>query len=719
MTVNGRTLVVWPHRVGVVPQLAHCRQERPADQGLEAAAVGNGVVVCQVATGLGGVGKTQLAAGLAHRLWDCGDLDLLVWVSATSRSAVVTAYAQAAADVTGVEDTDPDQATGRFLAWLATTARRWLIVLDDVTDPNDLRGLWPPATGSGRTVVTTRSTDSALTVGRQRIGVGVFTPTESVNYLTAKLDGDPVRLDQAADLADDLGYLPLALGQAAAYILDRTSMTCAGYRRRLADRRRQLPALAPRVLPDDYPYPVAVTWSLSIDRADEFPPPGLARPVLELAALLAPNGIPAEVFTTPATLSYFAARAGGLVEADDVTDALDNLARLSLATIDPDAGTVRVHGLLQRVVREATLTDHIAQLATTAADALQAIWPAIERDREHAQARRDNTTALHTHTGALLWSPTHGAHQVLFTAGHSLGKTGQVTAATAYFHTLHTTATERLGPDHPHTLATRNNLALWRGEAGDPTGAATAFDELLTDLLRVLGPDHPDTLITRSNLASWRGEAGDPASAATALDELLTDLLRVLGPDHPDTLTTRNNLARWRGEAGDPTGAATAFDELLTDRLRVLGPDHPDTLITRSNLASWRGKAGDPTGAATALDELLTDGLRVLGPDHPDTLITRNDLAYWRGEAGDPTGAATAFDELLTDLLRVLGPDHPHTLITRSNLAYWRGEAGDPTGAATAFDELLTDGLRVLGPDHPHTLTTRNNLAYWRRRAMP
>ena len=66
----------------------------------------------------------------------------------------------------------------------------------------------------------------------------------------------------------------------------------------------------------------------------------------------------------------------------------------------------------------------------------------------------------------------------------------------------------------------------------------------------MLGPDHPDTLTTRDNLAGWRGEAGDAAGAAAAFEEVLADRLRVLGPDHPDTLTTRHNLAQWRERAG-------------------------------------------------------------------------------------------------------------------------------------------------------------------------
>ena len=67
---------------------------------------------------------------------------------------------------------------------------------------------------------------------------------------------------------------------------------------------------------------------------------------------------------------------------------------------------------------------------------------------------------------------------------------------------------------------------------------------------RVLGPEHPDTLTTRNNLAAWRGEAGDAAGAVAAFAELLPLRERVLGPEHPDTLATRHNLASWRGEAG-------------------------------------------------------------------------------------------------------------------------------------------------------------------------
>ncbi|MFI5893780.1 FxSxx-COOH system tetratricopeptide repeat protein [Actinoplanes sp. NPDC051513] len=674
------------------------------------------MVLCQVLAGLGGVGKTQLAAALAHRLWDNGHVDLIVWITATSRTAILTGYADAAARITGIDDAEPDQAAARFLGWLNEPhQRRWLIVLDNLDDPNDLTGLWPPTTTGGHTVVTTRRRDTALLSGRHLIDVDVFTPDQAVAYLHNKLKQQPQRLEEAADLAADLGHLPLALSQAAAYILDRgPRMTCARYRTLLADQRRRLADLAPDALPDQHRDIVAATWTLSIQRADQLAPAGLARPVLELAALLDPNGIPAEIFTTDAAATYCAQRLDRPVDPDDLDDALHILHRFSLLTVDEPTTTARIHAVLQRAVRDNTNPGHQSALAATAADALLEVWPPVERDVAHAQALRANTTALNAN---IPLGTSNGIHPVLFGATDSLGKVGLVSTAVIACEQLLNDILPVLGRDHPDTLTARSNLARWRGEAGDPAGAVLAYEELLDDVLRVLGPDHPTSLATRNNLASWRGAAGDPAGAVTDYEQLLEDWLRIWGPDHPATLTIYNNLATWQGEAGDPPRATLILLALLDDSLRVLGSDHPDTLTTRHNLALWMAESGDLAGAVTEYEQLLEDRLRVLGPDHPLTLTTRANLAQRRGEAGNPAGAGLAFVDLLEDTLRVLGPDHPLTLSVRANLARLRGEIGDPAGAVLAFEQLLDDVLRVLGPDHPTSLVTRNSLASWRRAA--
>ncbi|MFC8496011.1 tetratricopeptide repeat protein [Streptomyces sp. NPDC057235] len=743
---------VWPRQFGTVPELAIAYQHRNAVDQLAAALAGGDATIqadpsttssdaAAVVTGLGGVGKTQLAvhhiqqvrhtsglpvpvgsvpASAAHAV---AAVDLLLWITASDAATVTAAYAQAAQELgkagipVAVGD-DVEQAAQGFLTWLQSTHQQWLVVLDDVPDAGTLRGLWPPVTPTGRTLITTRNRDAALIEGRRQISVGLFTPDEAVHYLRRRLAGTGIDPSDAElrELADDFGHLPLALAQAASYIREN-ALTIEEYRTELTEvpLDEALPGI--EGLPDRQSHTVTAAWTLSIDYANTLTPAGLARPLLHILALLDPNSTPAGIAAATALQKYLQQTrdaetdtSGRTVTQRDVKRALRVLHRLHLTDITTDH-TLRTHQLLQRTLRETHAPEKIDQLGTVAADSLLETWP--ERESTTSRHYRAATASLATHT-VLRDFNDGGLHSVLFHAGTTLGEAGQAAAAYGHYQHLHATAHQLLGPEHLDTLAARNNLARWRDEIGDPAGAANVYTELLADFLRILGPDHRHTLTTRGNLARWRGEAGDPAGAANAYTELLADYLRILGPDHRHTLTTRGNLARWRGEAGDPAGAANAYTELLADYLRILGPDHPHTLTARGNLARWCGETGARTGAAEAFAELLTDHLRILGPDHPQTLTARGNLARWRGEAGDPAGAAEAYAELFTDYLRILGPDHPQTLTVRNNLAVLGGEAGDHTGAADTYIQLLTDQLRILGPDHPDTLITRNNLANWR-----
>ena len=152
--------------------------------------------------------------------------------------------------------------------------------------------------------------------------------------------------------------------------------------------------------------------------------------------------------------------------------------------------------------------------------------------------------------------------------------------------------------------------------------------ELLPDQERVLGPDHPDTLTTRNNIAHWTGQSGDAREALRLFQELLPDQERVLGPDHPDTLSTRNNIAHWTGESGDAREALRLFQELLPDQERVLGPDHPDTLTTRNNIAgSGPARAGMPARRCGCSRSCCPTRSASSAPTTPTRSRTRNNIA--------------------------------------------------------------------------------------------
>ncbi|MEU4742840.1 tetratricopeptide repeat protein [Actinosynnema sp. NPDC023658] len=681
-----------------------------------------------VVSGLGGVGKSQLAADYAWRVWHDRSLDVAVWVSALSRDAVITAYADAARQVLreqdpGIADRTPVDAARSFRAWLAGTDRRWLIILDDVQAPADLRDLQPPPSPFGHVVITTRRRDAALTGGGYRlVEVGVFTEREAFDYLDGALPEDARRgtdPEQLRLLAEDLGRLPLALAQAVAFIADKPLLTVEQYRQRLADRLKSLADVMPTQddLLDGHGQTVAATWSMSIDLAEQLSPTGIARPLLALAGLLDPNGTPLAVFTTEAVLTHLTGLAESHVDAETVTDALAVLHRLSLATLDTtrSARTLAVHAMVQRVVRDNLSPAELHASAHVTADALLAVWPGIDTtDPDLTQALRSATGSLHACTAPTLWQPE--GHTLLFRAGVSLGGSGQVAAAVDHFSMLRRQAEDELGQDHRDTLRARWYLAYWRSAAGDVAGAVAEFEALLLDQHRVLGPDDPDTLDTRNDLASGRGETGDATGAVAELEALLLDQQRVLGADHPDTLDTRANIARWKGEAGRPAKAAAEFEVLLLDFRQILGHDHPATLMVRHELAWWTGEAGDPSSAVADFEVLSEDYRALLGPDHPHTLTTRHNLARWRGETGDSATAAAELRALLADQQRVLGPEHPHTLTTRHSLAHWQGENGDTATATAELRALLIDQQRVLGTDHLQTTATDHSLAYWQGR---
>ena len=143
----------WPVRAGVVPPLADGFSTRPESAPRLGAALvpGTAVVLVPGRGGgagsrewLGSCGKTQLAAFFAESLWRSREVDLLVWVAATSRAAVLAGYAEAAVAALGADPgADAGALAVRLASWLGETRRRWLVVLDDLSGATDLTGLWP------------------------------------------------------------------------------------------------------------------------------------------------------------------------------------------------------------------------------------------------------------------------------------------------------------------------------------------------------------------------------------------------------------------------------------------------------------------------------------------------------------------------------------------------------------------------------------------------
>ena len=712
----------------------------------------------------GGTGKTQLAVEFTHALRNARTADVLVWVGAASREAVVAGFAQAASAV-GADDPDADAlaAAGRFAAWLARTERRWALVLDDLADVADLDGLWPGP--NGQIVITTRLPGAAFGVGAHAAAGGVriapvggFSRREALSYLSSGLTDYADQRIEALDLAEDLDGLPIGLAHAVA-VMNANRLSCQEYRAQFGERRtymsaRPVEGVSPAVL---------ATWSLAAECAHQLVPTGLAWPGLALTAVLDPHGIPGAVLTSPAACGFIAGRPSSATGADQnlARTAITNLARAGLVSIDATDAvrTVRMHRSVQAAVRAYLPPADVDQVLMAAADALVQAWPEPGGGRSGAagldQALRDCAIGLRTVQGPpqeipaggtppggtpaggdiprdapsgpagsappgpggqnaapahdALWQP--GAHPLLFRLGRSLEDGGLGDSATAHWQYLVAAATRRLGPVHTDSLAAKERLAVAYEAAGRLGDAIAMFAGALGDRQRSHGPEHPDTIAARGRLAHAYASAGLPGDAVALYEQTVADSSRQLGLGHPVTLAARAGLAGAYADAGRTDQALTAHQMLSVDTERLLGPRHPATLAARDSLAAAFLANGQTREALDRFKSLLADHEAMSGRDHPDTIAARASLASAFRRSGKPKDAIAAYKRVLEDRERLAGPDHADTRAARCHLAAAYQQAGRINEAVQQYERALADSERTAGPGNLETLSTRAGLA--------
>jgi tetratricopeptide (TPR) repeat protein len=666
-------------------------------------ASGASVATVTTVSGSRGAGKTQVAAEYARRAIT-ESVPLVAWVSAEDQGRLLAGLAEVASRL-GVADPegDSERSAARLRDELATRAEPGVLVLDNATDPDAVRPYLPSA-GSTQILITT--TNRGFASMGSEILVQPFDREQSVAYLMQRtgLDNKP----GAETVADALGNLPLALGQAATVIKLR-GWSFSTYLK----RHEELPLedLLPADRGDAYPHGTAKAILLSVTAVEEDDPTGTTTHVLDTIALLSPDGVSRAIVSQVAGL-----------EPAPLDEILGHLVVTSLLVWTTDHSAVVMHRLVGRALRDRL--ESSAKLATAVKATFTGLGPLMVSPNEAWQLR-EATAEVVDHTLALWDTVVRAAdHQILSPTDVSgaaplahwrvvhLRATADLSRAIDAGISLMNSLEHLLGPDHRDTLASRNDLAECYRSTGNLGEALSLCEANLADSERIVGLSHPDTLRSRNNLAGIYEIAGDLDRAISLYESNLADSERILGPDHPNTLASRNNLAYTYQSAGSLDRAIPLYEANLADRERIVGGNHPDTLISRNNVASAYEAAGDLDRAIPLYKTNLADSERILGLDHPDTLASRNNLAGAYEAAGDLDQAIPLYKTTLADSERILGLDHPDTLSSRNNLAGAYETAGDLDQAIPLYETTLADSERVLGLDHPDTLASRNNLAY-------
>jgi tetratricopeptide (TPR) repeat protein len=592
-----------------------------------------------------------------------------------------------------------------------------LLIYDNAFDAEALRPYLPRG-GAARILVTSNA--HAWRGVAEPVEIRLWPKEIGADYLVART-GRSIERDAAEILSNALGGLPLAHEQAAAYC-ERLDMSFAEYRERFEatpvkflDDTRHAPA--------DYHdgLTVAKTFALAIEKVAKLHP--AAEPLIVHAALLAAEPIPLFLFTEAREKfgeplasaladdglieAVAALRAFALVDRERIADERD-------PTISTDC--IRLHRLVRQVAAARSIDEAREQARRVLVESLAAVYPqkVFSDPSTWPRARRLDGIALELvgGDGPLPEGAEERASDLLnWIAAFRQSALAAYAQARPFFERALAIREKVLGPEHPETAASLNDLAVLLKARGDHIGARPLLERALAIKEKVRGPEHPDTAVGLNNLASVLLAHGDLAGARSLHERALAIKEKVLGSEHPETAMGLNNLAFLLRSQDDLAGARPLFERALAIYEKALGPEHPDTAINLNNLAGLLQSQGDLAGARPLFERALAIREKVLGPEHPKTSASLNNLALLLQAQGDLASARPLFERSLTIEEKVSDPGDPGTAAVLGNLARLLNSLGDHQDAEPFFHRAIAIGDKSLGPEHRLTQRYKSNYA--------
>ena len=514
-----------------------------------------------------------------------------------------------------------------------------------------------PRGPKGYIIITTRDkrVGERLTDREEAIIINPMAELEAKELLQSKV-AQASRLEQTKlkELLELLGCLPLAITQAAAYISEN-SITIQEYLETLSEEASGIQDLLNQDLPDlrrdsRGQNSVIWTWKVSFDQIRRQKP--RAAEILSLMAVLDRQGVPKTLLRREnEPLVGF-------------TTALGTLQAFSLIRKEVGEASFEVHRLVQIATRR--WLEHEGYLAGWQEESLKALsavfpsgghgtWATCELLSPHVEVVVQYT--FDSDSNRLQRA------ELLHNVSRYYQEQGQYGLAHERVRDALSTRESILGPEHPDSLNSMNNLALVLDSQGKYDVAEEMYRQTLELHKKVLGSDHPDTLISMGSLASVLGRQGKYEVAEEMHRQALELRKKVLGSEHPHTLNSMGSLASVLDSQGKYEAAEEMYRQTLELRKKVLGSEHPHTLNSMGSLASVLGSQGKYEVAEEMHRQALELRKKVLGSEHPHTLIGMNNLALVLDSQGKYEVAEEMHRQALELRKKVLGSEHPHTLI--------------------------------------------------------
>ena len=634
----------------------------------------------QILSGMGGIGKTEIATEYIHRNKE--RYDVIWWIRAEHHDRVRDALVRLGEKLElrqAIAGSGRERAITAVLETLGSgILPSWLLVYDNAAQPLDLQRYLPKGLPGGHIIVTTRLPVWPGYVPTDQHEVSLFSAEEAVSLLRRRVpalaagddvdgDTDARRVAEAGRLAAVLGGVPLATEHAAAYLAaagqsaDEYVTRFDEYLSRLDDQ------------PAEFPAPVLAAWEMSATllNAD-------AGHLFNLCAFFSPEPIAAELLLQ---------NAGAVTEPPGLADVLGDsrrfraaaarLHRLSLVKVDGARDVIQMHRVVQAVTKRRLRQDRsdIFFAYRRAVDSLLAASDPGNPDRgsdavydlslQHLESDRGFFNTADPDLRRLI---IHQVRRLHLRGGHVEAMQFGMDALEAW--------QERLDRDDLQVLSLAIEVAIamrWDGRTAD---ARELIEETLQLLQDRYGEEHEVALLcdnTRGADLRTRGHFTD----ALKLDlSLLPKFERVFGIDHDRTLNVRNNLGADYRRLGRFREALEMDRQTYEARVRILGEVDLRTLASLDSVARDRRGLGQYQDSLDTARKVIEGFATLGGRENLDLLNARKGFAAALRKVGYPEDSLQESEDVVQRYLDYLGPEHTYTLRAEANLINDRRAVG-------------------------------------------
>ncbi len=732
-----------PHRakgdllIGRAEHLALLQEKLRASAGKYAGRV----VLC----GIGGLGKTQLAAEFCHLHRDDYPGGIY-WFDAAPDGNEIDSQLIAIADHALWIHPESKHAEKLAVARQVLRARAGcLLVFDNVDELAVIRPLLQDLLSGTHILLTSRREQP----GFAAVHIPLLSAEESLTLLrleAGRTPKTPVELEAAGGIGKQLDGLPLALELVGAHLRRRSAITWADYAGSLRQKGLAAKGLSWVGFADESLTHHAPDLYAAL-RLDEvfFQESPLLKDVLDVLTWAGPTSMGEDILNDLL----------GQPDPVEFKDALSCAEQIRVLRSEPGlGGTVRyrMHRLVQQVRQhdaprppQARMEDLLLRICrwfeTHRKDIIH--LPLFEAELDHLRIFRQHARDGGDWSGVVRLSwleaypPYHRGdyrrangliHQALdlfvekslqdrlllahlnndlSSTYHCLGQSGQ---ALGYAQTALMLRREALGEKHPDTATALGNVGADYFAMGQLQQALQHERESLAILREVQGEKHPDTAHALCNLGMTYGALGQAQQALHYQKQALAIRREVLGEKHPDTAVTLGNLGDTYCALGQLKEGLLCAEQTLAHRREVLGEKHPDTAAALGMLSATYGALGQPQQALEYGEQALALMREVLGEKHPRTGGALGNLGSAYCALGQPRRGLEYGQQTLALLREVLGEKHRDIAEALNNVASAYYDLGQPQLGLQYAEQALALLRAVMGERHPNTGAALGNL---------